>query len=114
MRDIWTTDDDTDHPGPHRLAGYTVEAIDGTVGKVDDHTEIAGETTLLVDTGFWIFGKTRLVPMDAVTAVDHQHECVTVKLSKHAVKHAPDWDAQRRMASNTHWDRHDRYYGPYN
>ena len=111
MRDIWS---DTEvRPDGRSLAGYTVEAIDGEVGKVDDHTDVVGEASLLVDTGFWIFGKTRVLPMDAVSSIDHEDECVTVALSKHAVRRAPDWDRRRREARNSHWDRHDRYHGPF-
>lgn len=110
MRDIWS--DTSDRPDGRSIAGYRVEALDGEVGKVDDHTDMAGETALLVDTGFWIFGKTRVLPMDVVSSIDHEDECVTVGLSKHAVHNAPDWGRYRREADNSHWDRHDRDHGP--
>jgi hypothetical protein len=41
------------------LTGYQVEAIDGRIGKIDEASIDAGASYVVVDTGFWIFGKKR-------------------------------------------------------
>jgi hypothetical protein len=41
-----------------RVTGYGVEALDGSIGKVDSATRDAvGTGHVVVDTGPWIFGK---------------------------------------------------------
>lgn len=39
------------------LTGFKVEASDGSIGKVDKHSEDVGAAYIVVDTGTWIFGK---------------------------------------------------------
>jgi hypothetical protein len=39
------------------LTGFKVEALDGSIGKVDEATNEAGGSFIVVDTGPWIFGK---------------------------------------------------------
>ena len=42
---------------PLDLTGYSVEASDGSIGKVDEATYDAGSSRVVVDTGPWISGK---------------------------------------------------------
>src|SRR5919201_1922570 len=44
------------------LRGFTVEAIDGSIGKIDEATYDVGGSYVVVDTGPWIFGKKVLLP----------------------------------------------------
>ena len=39
------------------LSGYSVEATDGGIGKIDEATYETSRSYLVVDTGPWIFGK---------------------------------------------------------
>ncbi|MFJ3727568.1 hypothetical protein ACIPYQ_34060 [Streptomyces sp. NPDC090045] len=39
------------------LTGYGVEALDGSIGKVDKHSDEVTDAYLVVDTGVWILGK---------------------------------------------------------
>ncbi|HEY0642056.1 MAG TPA: PRC-barrel domain containing protein [Nocardioides sp.] len=99
----WSTDQD--------LVGYEVEASDGSIGKIDEASTEASAKWLVVDTGFWIFGKKRLIPAGAVVGIDHEAERVMVSMSKDAIKAAPDYD-------KADWDddarsRHTDYYTPY-
>ena len=55
-----------------------------------------GEGALVVDTGFWIFGKKRMLPAGVVQGVDEDSRKVFVSCSKDAIKQAPDYDEQRR------------------
>jgi hypothetical protein len=56
---------------PPELAGYGVEAADGHIGKIDEATYEVGASYLVVDTGFWIFGKKRMIPAGVITRIDH-------------------------------------------
>jgi hypothetical protein len=91
------------------VVGYSVEALDGRIGKIDDASDEADAAHLVVDTGFWIFGKKRLIPAGSVTGVDDLGRRVLVNMSKDQVRDAPDWEAQTTAS----WkQRYDDYYGP--
>lgn len=100
----WTTD--------QNLVGYDVEATDGSIGKIDDSTAEAGRQRIVVDTGFWIFGKKRLIPAGTIKRIDHSEEKVFVDLTKQQIEQAPDFDETRRSEPDF-YERHERYYGPY-
>jgi hypothetical protein len=78
------------------VTGYDVEAADGHVGKVDDATYENDGGALIVDTGFWIFGKKRMLPAGMVTAVDPHERKLLVACTKDEIKSAPDYDEVRR------------------
>ena len=52
------------------LTGWEVDATDGRIGKIDEATYDSGAGSIVVDTGFWIFGKRRLIPAGVVTGID--------------------------------------------
>ena len=52
------------------LAGYDVEATDGGIGTIDEASNEAGSAYFVVDTGFWIFGKKRMLPAGVVRLLD--------------------------------------------
>ena len=58
------------------LVGYDVEATDGKIGKIDESTDDVGASYLVVDTGFWIFGKKRMIPAGVVERIDDTDEKV--------------------------------------
>jgi hypothetical protein len=74
------------------LAGYTVEAIDGEVGKVDDAAYELGSSWLVVDTGPWILGRKVLLPAGTVTEIDPVERKVHVDRSRDDIKSAPEHD----------------------
>ena len=43
--------------------GYDVEAIDGSIGKIDGATLETDSGHIVVDTGPWIFGKKVMLPV---------------------------------------------------
>ncbi len=93
------------------LVGYDVEATDGSIGKVDAKSNEASSSYVVVDTGFWIFGKKRLIPAGAVTAADHERKTVSVSMTKDEIKNAPDYnDAALDGSTRTSYED---YYGPY-
>ena len=80
------------------VTGWDVEALDGHVGKVDEATYDTGASCLVVDTGFWIFGKKRMVPAGFVQRLDVDDQIVHVRLTKQQIKDAPDYDPERHAA----------------
>jgi hypothetical protein len=74
------------------LTGFDVEAVDGSIGKVDEATQDVGESFLVVDTGVWIFGKKVLLPAGLVERVDRDEEKVWVDRTKDEVENAPEFD----------------------
>jgi len=108
MSDIWTYQDTTWAEG-NDLVGYDVEATDGSIGKIDEATNESASSYLVVDTGFWIFGKKRLIPAGVVSRVDHDSKNVYVNLTKEQIKSAPDYD--RDTWGDESRTLHSEYYG---
>ena len=84
------------------LGGFTVEAADGSVGKVDERSHEIGSGYLIVDTGPWIFGKKVMLPAGVISRVDNQDQRVWVNLTKDEIKSAPEFD------ESTYRDQHYR------
>jgi hypothetical protein len=78
------------------LTGYGVEAIDGSIGKIDEATYEVGASHVIVDTGPWIFGRKVLLPAGVVQRVDEAEEKVFVNRTKDQVKDAPEYDDSLR------------------
>ena len=92
--DMWTYREDILAPGisPRNVVGYGVEATDGSIGKVDDATYEVGSSSLVVDTGPWIFGSKVMLPAGTISRVDHTNRKVYVGRSKDEIKKAPKFD----------------------
>ncbi len=117
--DLWTWPDiaiddakgTADNIDRSTVIGYEVEATDGGIGTVDETTEEAGAATLVVDTGWWIFGRKRLLPAGTISRIDHLDGKVYLRCSKEDIKAAPDYDAgwlgdeAYRSTLNTHYNR---------
>ena len=99
-QNVWSyrTDLTNDAKRQEKLVGYSVEALDGRIGKIDKASTETDRYYLVVDTGFWIFGKKRLIPAGVVQSVDHADRTVYVGMSKEQIKSAPDYDES--MTSN--------------
>jgi hypothetical protein len=69
-----------------------VEAVDGSIGKVDEATNDVGESYLVVDTGVWIFGNKVLLPAGLVERVDREEEKLWINRSKGEIENAPEFD----------------------
>ena len=91
------------------IVGYDVEATDGHIGKIDEASNEVGHAHMVVDTGFWIFGKKRLIPAGIVQRIDADDEKVYISMTKDQVKSAPDYDEQQRDYENDY----DPYYEPF-
>jgi hypothetical protein len=93
------------------LSGFTVEAIDGKIGKVDEATNEATGSFVVVDTGPWIFGKKVLLPAGVVRDVDLDAQTIFVNRTKDQIKNAPEFD-QDRYRSDEYRNEIGGYYGP--
>ena len=110
MTDIWAYRMDIEIPTAD-IVGFDVEASDGHIGKIDEASDEVGAAHVVVDTGFWIFGKKRVIPARAIKQINMENETVYVDLTKDEVKAAPDhqqdwYDSDQRSS-------YDAYYRPF-
>ena len=92
--DVWTYRETTLGVDLNKanIVGYSVEALDGSIGKVDEATYDAGSAFIVVDTGPWIFGKKVMLPAGVIKSVDHDDETIFVNQTKDEIKSAPEFD----------------------
>lgn len=88
--DLWTYPEDT--IASTDLTGYKIEAIDGSIGSIDEASNEVGASYLVADTGPWIFGKKVMLPAGVVDRVDTAEETVYVNRTKDEIKDAPEFD----------------------
>lgn len=93
--DIWGYPETAQYVPGAQLVGYSVEASDGPIGKVDKHTEEVGRSYLVVDTGPWILGRRVLLPAGLVSRIDTGEETVRVACTKAEVKDSPGFESGR-------------------
>ncbi len=93
------------------VVGYSVEALDGGIGKVDGASDEVGASSIVVDTGPWIFGKKVVLPAGVVDRVDREDETIYVNRTKDQIKDAPQLD-EGMVADDMHRDEVGGYYGP--
>jgi hypothetical protein len=77
------------------LTGFKVEALDGSIGKVDWATYESGDSFIIVATGPWIFGKKVMLPGGVIRDIDLDTETVFVNRTKDQIKNAPEFDEKR-------------------
>ncbi|WP_328498454.1 PRC-barrel domain containing protein [Streptomyces sp. NBC_00414] len=77
------------------LAGFTVAAADGTIGHVDRQVDESGMRHLIVDTGVWVFGRSVLIPVGVVTAIDPEAQEIKVACTEDEIKAAPRFRTDR-------------------
>ena len=112
--DIWTYRDTSalgvDVGRGVDITGYGVEAVDGSIGKIDEATYDVGASYIVVDTGPWIFGKKVMLPAGVIDRIDTQEEAVYVNRSKDEIKNAPELD-ERAYHEETYREQLGGYYG---
>jgi hypothetical protein len=115
MTDVWTYRDQAqlgyDPTSGRDLTGYSVEAIDGSIGKIDEATNDVSASYLIVDTGPWIFGKKVMLPAGVIQRVDEDDEKVFVNRTKDEIKNAPEFD-DSMFSDPGYRDSVGSYYGP--
>jgi len=93
--DMWGYPETAQYVPGAQLVGYSVEATDGSIGKVDKHTDEVGRSYLVVDTGPWILGRRVLLPAGLVSRIDTANETVHVAATKAEVKDSPAFESGR-------------------
>ena len=111
ITDLWSWRD-TATSQPTDLVGFQVVATDGAIGNLDAATYDVGGSYIVVDTGFWIFGKKRMLPAGVIDRIDYDRREVLVNLAKDEIRQAPDYDAEREREEAYRQDV-GTYYGPY-
>ena len=113
--DIWTYREQgasvADVGRPMDVAGYSVEALDGGIGKVDDATYDVGSSYIVVDTGPWIFGKKVLLPAGVIDRIDMEDEAIFVRRTKDQIKDAPEMN-ELTDRDEAYRSEVGSYYGP--
>ena len=108
-RDIWTYPDET-WTGVD-LVGFSVEALDGSIGKIDEASDEVGAGYIVIDTGPWIFGKKVLLPAGVIESYDLDDTCVYVQRTKDEIKNAPEFDPDQ-VNDLKYREQFGTYYGP--
>ena len=93
------------------ITGFEVEAIDGSIGKVDAATYEVGSSYVVVDTGPWIFGKKVMLPAGVIRGIDEDDERVFVNRTKDEIKNAPEFD-EATLEDDAYQTSVGSYYGP--
>jgi uncharacterized protein (TIGR02271 family) len=89
--DLWTYRD-LDARETTDIVGFEVEATDGGIGSIDEATDTAGSSYIVVDTGPWIFGRKVMIPAGAIQHVDAAERRVWVSLTQAEIENAPGFD----------------------
>jgi len=112
--DVWTYGDQStlgaDMVGDVDLTGFSVEALDGGIGKIDEASYDVGASYIVVDTGPWIFGKKVMLPAGVVNNADHEDRKVYVDRTKDEIKSAPEFD-ENTYSDPVYRDKLGSYYG---
>lgn len=99
------------------IHGYSVQATDGEVGKVETlyfDEETWAVRYLVVNVGNWLLPDQILLSPVAVTHADHEEETITVALTKEQVKNSPHMDTKRPVSRQYEVTLHDYYnWSPY-
>jgi hypothetical protein len=74
------------------ITGFSIAALDGDIGRVDQATYETGASYLVVDTGPWIFGRKVMLPAGVVERIDTAEKKVHVDRTKDQIKDAPEYD----------------------
>ncbi len=112
--DIWTFEVEPavgDREGATDLTGFSLEATDGKIGKIDEATYEAGGSFLIVDTGPWIFGKKVMLPAGVVERIDPESKTLFVSFTKDQIKNAPEFNEETGRKDKDYRRRLGEYYG---
>ncbi|MBV2357285.1 PRC-barrel domain-containing protein [Streptomyces sp. J2-1] len=107
---MWGYQPTTGHTAGTDLTGFKVEATDGSIGKVDKHSDDVDSSYIVVDTGVWIFGKHVLLPAGTVKTVDQAEEKIYVNLTKDQIKNSPEFDKDKHVGDTGYHEQLGTYY----
>ena len=116
MEDVWTYRDSSSLGSnlvdtKTDLSGFKVEALDGSIGSIDEATYGTTRSYIVVDTGPWIFGRKVMLPAGTIDRVDWNEEKVYVDRTKDQIKDSPELDETTTWEDPAYRDRLGSYYG---
>ena len=94
------------------IIGFDVEARDGHIGKVDESTTEIDRASIVVDTGFWIFGKKRQIPAGLVDQINFEDRKVFIRMTKDGLRAAPEYLDDRSHPDFARAEPYEAYYQP--
>ena len=96
------------------ITGFEVHAVDGVIGIVAAANYDHGQSWLVVDTDFWIFGERRLFPAGTVRGVSREARKLFVGMTKDEIRDAPEYDEeQHRTDERAYLGGVGSYYEPW-
>jgi hypothetical protein len=104
--DIWTFPPTAD--SIRFLLGYDVEATNGKVGSIDEHSLAADSSYIVLNTGWWIFERKRLIPAGFISSIDGVAGKIHLTMSKREVRAAPIY---RPIEHSSESGRYHDFYG---
>ncbi|MCY0921645.1 MULTISPECIES: PRC-barrel domain-containing protein [unclassified Streptomyces] len=108
---VWGYRETSGHLPDVDLTGFKVEATDGSIGKVDKHSDEVDSSYIVVDTGPWIFGKEVLLPAGTVSRIEVDERRIHIDRTKEQIKHAPEFIQDKHLQDA---DYHRQIGGYYN
>jgi hypothetical protein len=111
ISDMWTYRDSSWVDAHTDIVGFSVDALDGGIGKVDEATYDVGAAYIVVDTGSWIFGTKVMLPAAVVDRIDVDDERVYLQRTKDEIKNAPEFD-EDAYRNTDYRNRVGSYYAP--
>ena len=99
-----------------KLHGFTLQALDGEVGSVDEllfDDEYWTVRYLIVDTGSWLVGRKVLISPLALGALDWEQKTLQVNLTREQIEKSPGVEADQPVSRQ--WERgyYDYFALPY-
>jgi hypothetical protein len=104
--DIWTFPPAAD--SLRFLTGYEVKALNGRVGRIDDNSLAADSAFIVVDTGWWIFERKRLIPSVLISSISGPEGKIYLTMTKREVREAPVY---KPIEHSSESGRYNDYYG---
>ena len=110
-----TKDDDGDPHlrSTHIVTGYSIHAVDGKIGDVEDF--IVDDTSwkvayLIVDTGHWFPGKKVIISPKLIKSIEWDTSEIIVHASEEEIKNSPEYDPAADI-SESYEANLQNYYG---
>jgi hypothetical protein len=102
-------------PSLHSMIGFTIQAVDGELGKV--HEFYFDDTTwtiryMIAETGNWLSGRKVLISSVALGKPDWGSQTFSVNLTCDQVRNGPDIDTERPVYRQHETELHEYYQWP--
>lgn len=89
------------------VLGYHIQAIDDSIGHVDDFLFDERDWSLcfmIVDTRNWLPGRHVILAVDWAERVSWDERKIHISLTRDAVRESPQWDSQHEMTADEEQD----------